>query len=231
MSVTWIDDWLGAPRFKRYVEACGGDAVRALELYEWNAQLGQALMRDIGHFEIALRNAYDVAVSHRWRGNDHWLLDPESPAVAPIWRIKKDRTGLKRGVDVNYPNRRTVDRAIHRCGGVRATPGKVIAELSLGFWSHLTSASHEKSLWVPYLHPAFPPGTNRPNVDKTISDITAVRNRIAHHEPIFDRGAVPRQEPGRLHAELMRTLTQLAPAAGDHVARTTAVPSVLSRRP
>jgi len=128
MSDAWIDDWLGFPRFQKYVDACGGDRARALALYEWNVSLGQALMRDIAHFEIALRNTHDAAFTPRWPGNDHWLLDPDSPAVTPIWRIRRDRSKLKRGSDVNYRNRRAVDEAIRKCGGVRATPGKVMAE-------------------------------------------------------------------------------------------------------
>lgn len=112
---------------------------------------------------------------------------------------------------MNYLNRRAVDRAIRDCGGVRATPGKVMAELSFGFWRHLTAASHEKSVWVPYLHHAYPAKTNRADVDKTIGNLNAVRNRIAHHEPIFDRVNAPGQEPARVHADLMRVLGMIAP--------------------
>lgn len=112
MSDAWIDAWLGSPRFQKYVDSCEGDRARALALYEWNVTLAQALMRDIAHFEIALRNAYDTAIESRWLGSDHWLLDPESPAVTPIWRVKKDRSGLKRGSDVNYRNRRAVGSSL-----------------------------------------------------------------------------------------------------------------------
>ena len=127
MSDDWIEAWLGTPRFQKYLDLCAGDHSRALTLYEWNVALGQALMHDIAHFEIALRNAYDAAIGTRWSGGVHWLLDPNSPAVMPIWRIKKDRSGLKRGSDVNYRNRRAVDDAIRKCGGAKATAGKVMA--------------------------------------------------------------------------------------------------------
>lgn len=231
MSDAWIDAWLGTPRFQKYVDSCAGDRARALALYEWNGILGQALMRDIAHFEIALRNTYDTVFAARWPGSDHWLLDPNSPAVTPIWRIKKDRSGLKRGSDVNYLNRRTVDAAIRACGGVHATPGKVMAELSFGFWRHLTSASHEKTVWVPYLHHAYPPKTNRASVDRIIGNINSVRNRIAHHEPIFDRTKAPDQEPDQLHADLMRVLSMIAPDVATHLAPSSTVATVLAERP
>lgn len=231
MSDAWIDAWLGSPRFQKYVDSCEGDRARALALYEWNVTLAQALMRDIAHFEIALRNAYDTAIESRWSGSDHWLLDPESPAVTPIWRVKKDRSGLKRGSDVNYRNRRAVDDAIRRCGGVNAKPGKVMAELNFGFWRHLTSASHEKTVWVPYLYHAYPPRIKRATVDKIIGDINDVRNRIAHHEPIFDRLKEPSQEPERLHADLMRVFNMIAPEAAAHLAPSSTVMEVLAQRP
>lgn len=231
MTDTWIDTWLGAARFQKYVTTCHGDRAAALALYQWNADLGQALMKDIGFFEVALRNSYDAAISARWRGADHWLLDPESPAVLPIWRVKKERSGLRRGTDVNYPNRRAVDAAIRKAGGPHATPGKVIAELSFGFWRQLTSSSMEKVLWVPYVHHAYPAGTSRSDIDHVIADINTVRNRIAHHEPIFDRHRAPSQDPAFLHRELVRVLQMIAPEVAALLSRTTSVPTVLTQRP
>lgn len=231
MSDAWIEAWLGAPRFQKYLDACAGDRLRALALYEWNVSLGQALMHDISHFEIALRNAYNSVFEQFWQGTEHWLLDPDSPAVVPIWRIKRDRSGLKRGTDVNYLNRRAVDNAIRACGGVHATPGKVMAELSFGFWRHLTSAAHEKTVWVPYLHHAYPPKTDRAVVDKIVGNINSVRNRIAHHEPLFDRARTPEQEPARVHGGLIRVLSLIAPEVATHLEPTSTFAAVLAQRP
>ncbi|MBJ2328614.1 hypothetical protein JFX23_02325 [Schaalia cardiffensis] len=188
-------------------------------------------MHDIAHFEIALRNAYDAAIGTRWSGGVHWLLDSNSPAVMPIWRIKKDRSGLKRGSDVNYRNRRAVDDAIRKCGGAKATAGKVMAELSFGFWRHLTSASHEKTVWVPYLHHAYPLRTDRATIDMIIGDINDVRNRIAHHEPIFDRWKKPSQEPDIIHESLMEVFKMIAPDAADYVKQSSTVTKVFGQRP
>ncbi|MFJ2619320.1 hypothetical protein [Glutamicibacter sp. NPDC087344] len=230
MSDAWIEDCLSAARFHAYVTACNGDRPRALELYEWNVTLGQALMRDIAHFEIAMRNIYDTTIDALWQGKNHWLLDADSPAVIPIWRVKKDRSGLKRGTDVNYLNRRAVDAAIRKCGGVKASPGKVIAELNFGFWRHLTAASHEKTLWVPYLHHAYPAKTQRKAIDDVIGNVNTVRNRIAHHEPIFDRPD-PAQEPGKLHNDMTRVFALIAPDAHQHLAPHSTVAAVIGQRP
>lgn len=54
----WAGLWLSEERLAPYLEACGGDADRAVELHEWNISLAQVLMRDVAHREVAMRNAY-----------------------------------------------------------------------------------------------------------------------------------------------------------------------------
>ena len=114
MQDQWVEGWLGVPRFGRYLHAVNGDRTRALALYEWNVTLGLALMRDISHFEIALRNAYDAAFTAHWQGSSHWLRDLTSPVVAPIWRTKKAADGTRHQNDVNATNRKTVEAAIRK---------------------------------------------------------------------------------------------------------------------
>ena len=99
---SWAERWLSAERLAPYLEASNDDLDVALELYRWNAELGQVLMRDISHFEVALRNAYDAVMRECWRGNAHWLLDDESPARRQVAR--------KRGkADANSVNRKIID--------------------------------------------------------------------------------------------------------------------------
>lgn len=119
----WVEVWLSSPRFARYVNEAGGNWGQALDLYEWNLRLGAALMRDIAHVEVAIRNAYDSTMNAHWRGNQHWLFDPKSPVLEPLWRARHGRRS-----DLNARNRATVADAIRRCGGASAKPGEVIAE-------------------------------------------------------------------------------------------------------
>jgi hypothetical protein len=131
----WVEEWLSPGRFGAYVGECGGDRVRGFALYEWNARVGQAIQRDLGHVEVALRNAYDRSVCRRWPRQRHWLLDPRSLVRTPLTR---------HSVDVNARTRTNVIDAVRRAGGEAAPPGKVIAELSFGFWRYLSSRAHEK---------------------------------------------------------------------------------------
>jgi len=221
----WVEQWLSAPRFGRYLTACSGDRERALATYEWNLALGQAMMRDIAHFEVALRNAYDAVITERWQGAAHWLLDPTSPALAPLWHATHGRRS-----DANAHNRDSVAVAVGRCGGASARPDAVLAELPLGFWRHLTDGAHEKVLWVPYLHHAWPKKTSRQHIDQVTKVINATRNRVAHHEPIAD-SPVLGVGAAAVQADLVSVLRLLLPDLGDYVDQTPTVAAVLAQRP
>lgn len=176
----WAERWLSPERLAPYLAACGGDIGRALELYEWNISLGQVFMRDISHFEVALRNSYDRALRGYWDGGAHWLLDDASPVRRPVMR----RAG--RGeLDVNRINRRTIDAVVRQLPEGSA-PGSIIANLTLGFWVHLSDRSREAEIWRTALYRAWPRGTNRRELQGRLTGILRVRNRVAHAERLFD---------------------------------------------
>lgn len=72
----WAERWLSPERLAPYLAACGG-IEKALDLCEWNASLAQVVMREICHFEVALRNAYDRVMCKRW---DSGSISPTAPA-------------------------------------------------------------------------------------------------------------------------------------------------------
>lgn len=84
---------------------------------------------------------------------------------------------------------------------------------------------------MPFLHHAYPVKTDRASVDQVIGTINTVRNRIAHHEPIFDRPKNPEQEPDKVHSELMRVLRMLNPEVAQHLGPTSTVQAVLALKP
>ena len=85
----WAERWLSSSRLSSYLDLFDGNIDCALELHEWNLMLGRVLMGDIAHFELALRNAYDRALTERFQGNEHWLFDANSPVTRPIMRNSK----------------------------------------------------------------------------------------------------------------------------------------------
>lgn len=78
-EAAWVKTWLSTPRSARYLWETGNDHQPTLALYEWNLQLGAALIRDIAHVEVdvsvfarAMANAVGSAASggsnSKWRG-------------------------------------------------------------------------------------------------------------------------------------------------------------------
>lgn len=61
-----------------------------------------------------------------------------------------------------------------------------MSNLTFGFWAHMTDRSHERDLWIAYLHHVWPAGSNRAGVAMRIATINGVRNRAVHHEHLFN---------------------------------------------
>jgi hypothetical protein len=203
----WASGWLSKSRFDSYLRLCDGNPDIALQLHEWNLKLGQALMGDIAHFELALRNSYDRVLRERFAGNKHWLYDEDSPVIHPIMR--KSKTKILR--DVNLVNRRAISDAKGRAHDP-SNPNQVVSGLMLGFWAHMTDRSRERDLWIPYLHHAWPTGTNRATLNLKLERINKLRNRVAHNERLFDPGK-GNLSPKLIDSEMLELMSMLCPKA------------------
>ncbi len=71
------------------------------------------------------------------------------------------------------------------------TPGRMVAELTFGFWVGLTGPKYSVELWERHLYKAFPNAKlGRKQLNKRLESIRLLRNRVAHHEPILSRNLV-----------------------------------------
>lgn len=221
----WLERWLSAPRLERYLLAAGDDRARALRLYDWNARISAALLRDLAHFEVALRNAYDVALLPATPPKQaHWTF-ASATVFSPVYRTKRTGGGTSQQTDINRKPREIVDAAVTMAGGSSASPGKVIANLSFGFWRYLSSKAHEKTLWVPYLHAAFPPKTNRGDVDARVGRLHSLRNRVAHHEPLLNTNTLA------VFDDLIWVAEQIDPAIAQYISASSDVHALSHDRP
>lgn len=220
----WVESWLSAPRFAVYLADAGGDRRCALRLYEWNAAVSAALLRDLSHLEIGLRNAYDRALCDGMRDRErHWTFESDV-LFPPAWQ--KAANGVR--YDANRTTRKLLADAVRAAGGVTGSlppPGKVIAELPFGFWRYLSVKRHDQRLWIPYLHKAFRPGIARRAVDEPIKRLHRLRNRVAHHEPLLNIDL-------RARCDDVLTLAGLIlPELRSYIAATTSCPKLLAQRP
>ncbi|GAA4028799.1 Abi family protein [Allokutzneria multivorans] len=166
---TLLEQRLSAERLAPYRAACGGDLDAALALYEQNSRIGAAFWRTLGHVEVLVRNTVHAALQD-WSGRADWYV--------PLAGLLTEKARK----DVITARERLV-----RNGHVD-TPGRVVTELSFGFWRYLLAARYERTLWLPCLRGAFPHLTGmRKDVHDKLAGLHELRNRIAHHEPVHNR--------------------------------------------
>ena len=68
------------------------------------------------------------------------------------------------------------------------TAGRVVAELPFRFWVALFANPYDTTIWRTDLHRIFTPRVkDRRGLHDTLDRLRTLRNRIAHHEPIFHR--------------------------------------------
>lgn len=168
----WADAVFSSSRLSQYNKAMHGDPTGMLKLYSLNLRVSAELHLWLGVLEIALRNALLAALKP---------VDAED-GFDPLLSIWVDLSPAEKGA---YRKAQNQAAAKGRAGNSNA----VITELPFGFWRSLLSSKHQTTLWVKNLRWAFP-GLNqkrRATVYAAVELAVELRNRIAHHEPIFNR--------------------------------------------
>jgi hypothetical protein len=203
-----IERLIGADRFAPYLTAAGS-RLDALRLYSWNAAIAGAFLGPISMVEVALRNA----VSTQLRA-----------AFGPAWYT--DTTFL--ALDSSSRTRDNIANASGRI--VRAVParpvteGRIVAELYLSFWVYLLRPALSRTLW-PVIRPAFAKYTHRKSLVRHLEPVTSFRNRVAHHEPIFNR------HPKEMYEGLLTVASMLSEDLAQWIDHHARVRSILSDGP
>ena len=164
--ITNIIDGISKERLEKYLIASSGDNAKALSLYELNTRVSEAFYTPIQGFEILLRNSIHKSLSKDY-GVD-WLTSGK--------------------ISLEFFQRDAILKTLDKSKIVLTIP-KMIAELNLGFWTSLFSRKYEE-LWRHNLRHVFkqtPTPLRRKEILKQLNTIRELRNRIAHHEPIFHR--------------------------------------------
>lgn len=167
---------LSPPRFGTYLRAARGDRANAAALYCWNTEISAAFYMPLQFAEIGARNGAIEAIAAEFGEDWH--------------RSRGFQLTLREKIGNHLRPRRDLVNLSQRY----ATAGGVAAELKFAFWQHLFTVAQEPRLWTRHLHAAFPgiPAEvsvtqARERIHDDIQTIRALRNRIAHHEPIIAR--------------------------------------------
>lgn len=130
-----IEKTLSADRLSTYLSRTSGNRLAAIRLYEYNTRASEALFGVIRGLEVALRNSMHDVLRTAYSASDWYDRIPLHHAE-------------KHSLETAKSNIRSRNKEL--------LPGRVVAELTFGFWCGLTSKAYAAQLWVPHLHKAFP---------------------------------------------------------------------------
>ncbi|SDK53110.1 hypothetical protein SAMN05192566_1545 [Methylophilus rhizosphaerae] len=158
-----------------HANVAGGSDSDAVRLYLWNANLSSSLLLPIALLEVVLRNAVSEAISNtygpNWHQNNAFILSLPDPKAA------------------YSPRRDLINTAAQH-----QLIGKTIPELKFAFWRDMFTKRHQGRIWGNELRKVFPNAPHalsesavRLHIYHSLTQIKTLRNRVAHHEPIFQR--------------------------------------------
>lgn len=169
-----LPDIFSAPRFATYLAEKNGNRVEALELYQWNLETSCAFFAPLQVCEVSIRNAISEAIGLTYGATWPYERSFEISLANPQQAYSPRRNLLQHR---NEP-----------------TTGKVIAELKFVFWERMFTRRHDGAIWNHHLRTVLPNMDAARTVQQlrgeafdTLNSIRNLRNRIAHHEPIFRR--------------------------------------------
>ena len=196
---------LSPQRLEKYLAASAGDLRTALDLYERNTRLSEAFYTPLQSMEICLRNKLHDELVARY-GPD-WFRAGMAPLYPDaVEAIRKIVAGL--------------DQARRPSG-----PGPIVAELSFGFWVGLLGPRYDATVWRQALYRAFEEDGRRLKRDRVHGRFNALRrlrNRIAHHEPIFH------YDLPNAHAEIIAAISWMCPSTAAWTTRHSRFPGVFA---
>lgn len=193
----------------------GNDREGAMSLYWWNLQVSATLIVPLQICEVAVRNGVAEVLQEVHGENWPWSNG-----------FIKSLSQSKRPLDYN------TQRDLRSVASRLQTTGKVIAELRFAFWEKLFTRGQDARLWIPHLKAAFPgvnpdktPQTARAEAFDALHSIRKLRNRIAHHEPIFTRDLIIE------YTRIETVIRWRSPVAADWVAKVQGLTALIAALP
>lgn len=166
--------------------------------YHQNIKIGILLLPSLHYLEICLRNQVDRALRNLY--SEEWLIDPPEQLNLSEQDIRKIQK---------------IKGAVFKTRREEATQDDIVAQLSFGFWCSLLQKKYDPIIWQRknVFKTVFPniekSKRTRKYIEPQIIEIKKVRNRIAHHEPIW-KNAKSISEVHTMCCRLIRAMSKEA---------------------
>jgi len=222
MQLSSTDNSIGAlktalsnPRFDAYLANAKQDEALALELYLYNSRLAGAFIFPLGVMEITLRNSIDRFLVRKF--GDQWYSNVDFTKYLHKQYMRPKVTGL-----------------VERLEGQQEdfTRNDIVSGLTFGFWTGLLNGLYHH-IWKSELSNTFP-GYNgestilrkhQGDIRAKLTLVKTFRNRIAHHEPIYEFDA------RTYHSRVIDAIHLVCPVTSSWVKRNSKVIAVSESKP
>ena len=186
ISIQALRRALSAERLQAYAAQGDTDERDSACRYVWNLALCAAVQPSLHFLEVTLRNhVFDISR----------LIVDESKLqfdAVPCWLDAKPSL-------LEAKEREVIEDAktLLKEQGKPLTPGRLVSKLNFGFWVSLCKRPYEQgrasgpALWPSLATRGFPfmkkGNRTRSTVFHRLNNLRELRNRVSHHEPIWDR--------------------------------------------
>ncbi|BAZ79210.1 Abi family protein [Sphaerospermopsis kisseleviana CS-549] len=191
------------PRLSTYLIATNQDKLEALQLYKLNMRLSESLYSFLCIFELTLRNRISNILVQEF--GDNWFEEKAGKWLnGKAATEKQDKNGntqrarLLQQIDkakeeINKQNKKINNPQYHKL----ITSDTLTPELNFGFWTEIMGSDYDKIIWLiqknRYIKDVFSDAPTNLNfareiqrIRRSLYEIRVIRNRVFHHEPVFN---------------------------------------------
>jgi|SRR5579859_781746 len=175
MKFREFEKLISPQRLLKYRVSCKMNGRRTLRLYRANIRMSQTFFSVLSVFEVVLRNKIDL----------HYKVQFPSTQGSPEWLVASILPGGIFTINGCQNSFKKIKRAYDDLG-INYTHDKLLAELSFGFWKFMFAGKQYQAGGNTLLSifPSLPARYNQGLIYHKLDRLNAIRNRIAHHEPI-----------------------------------------------
>lgn len=201
---------LSDPRLQRFAAAAKDDGVAREDTYLWNLALAESFHLPLHMAEVTCRNTIHSALLFRdpaWHKNRIFRQELSATLLRDLDQAVADETDKH---------------------GDAMTCHHLVSALSFGFWQYLATDKMKRLLFPKGIKKNFkgaPDDAKPPDLYNLIESVRLWRNRIAHHNAIFDKG------PASKYQDALKLISWTSVDLGNWVSKRCKVNQVINNRP
>lgn len=197
LDKTEVINSISSERLEAYRLSPNDTIENLVQIYLHNIELAEALYPALALLEVTLRNRLNNAINRN---------------IMQDWLIKEADTQnilLQDEYDLIVKASQKLTRPVYKNGQpvkMPLTNGKLIAELNFGFWVYLCDSKYNPAIWMKkpiifdevfpnydsFIAKKNPTSKRHKRINKVFSKLKPIlklRNRVFHHEPVFNHPA------------------------------------------